>query len=199
MSAVERDRPDVRAAREAWPNVLNTARVRDLVFVDESSATTTMIRMYGRSPVGERAADSTPLSGWHSFTMLSAVRWDGPFAPLLLDGALDGDSFAAWVEQMLIPKLRPHDVVVLDNVQPHRVQAVARLLAASGRRLVYLPPYSPDLNPIEEMWSKAKNFLRGAKARTWDDLLQAMAGALKTVTRKDCIGYFKHCGYPRVN
>ena len=199
MRAVERDRPDVRAAREAWPSVLNTARVLDLVFVDESSATTTMIRMYGRSPVGERAVESAPLGHWDTHTMVSAIRCDGPFAPLLLEGALDGEVFTAWVEQMLIPELRPHDVVVLDNVQPHRVQAVARLLAASGHRPVYLPPYSPDLNPIEEMWSKVKHFLRGAKARTWDELLKAMADALKTVTQKDCIGYFRHCGYLCIN
>jgi len=186
----------VRAAREAWPNALNRVQVRHLVFVDESSASTTMVRMYGRSPVGERAVESAPLGHWDTYTMVSAIRMDGPFAPLLLEGALDGDAFTAWVEQMLIPELRPRDVVVLDNVQPHRVKAAARLLAASKHRLVYLPPYSPDLNPIEEMWSKVKNFLRGAKARTWDELLRAMADALKTVTQKDCIGYFRHCGYP---
>ena len=189
----------MKVAREEWPNVLNTTRVRDLVFVDESSASTTMIRMYGRSPVGERAVESAPLGHWETYTMVSAIRYEGPFAPLLLEGAMDGDVFTAWVEQMLIPELRPHDVVVLDNVQPHRVQAVARLLEASGNRLVFLPPYSPDLNPIEEMWSKVKNFLRGAKARTWDELLKAMADALKTVTQNDCVGYFKHCGYLCIN
>ena len=198
MRAAERDRPDVQAERIAWPDVTGEIPVRNLVFIDESAASTSMTRLYGRSPVGERATDSTPLSGWHSFTMLSAVRWDGPFAPLLLDGALDGDSFTAWVEQMLIPELRPGDVVVMDNLPTHRVGAVSRLLEKSEHRLLYLPPYSPDLNPIEAMWSKVKSVLRSLKARTWDELLSAMAIVLKTITRSDCTGYFRHCGY-RIN
>ena len=168
MRAAERDRPEVRVERAEWPNTVKGTRIRNLVFVDESSASTSMMRLYGRGPVGERVMDSTPLSGWRTCTMLAAVRWDGPFAPLLLDGPLDGDAFEAWLEQMLIPELRRDDVVVMDNLPTHRISAVSRLLGKSGRRLLYLPPYSPDMNPIEEMWSKVKNFLRGAKARTWD-------------------------------
>ena len=103
--------------------------VRKLVFMDESAASTSMTRLYGRGPAGERVVDSAPLGGWHSYTMLSAIRWDGPFAPLLLDGTLDGDAFAAWVEQTLIPELRPGDVVVMDNLPTHRVKAASKLLA----------------------------------------------------------------------
>lgn len=139
--------------------------------------------------------ESAPLGHWHTYTMISAIRWDGPFAPVLLEGAMDGDAFTAWVEQMLIPALRPGDRVVMDNVPTHRVKGVTRLLEASGHPPLRLPPYSPALNPIEEMWSKVKSFLRGAKARTWDELLKAMAGALDSITAKDCAGYYRHAGY----
>ena len=169
--------------------------MRSLAFIDESAASTSMTRLYGRGPVGERVMDSAPLAGWHSHTMLSGIRWDGPFAPLLLDGALDGEAFAAWVEQFLIPELRPGDVVVMDNLPTHRVKAASELLEKSGHGLLYLPPYSPDMNPIEEMWSKVKSFLRDAKARTYDELLAAMGCALKTITLSDCFGYFRDCGY----
>ena len=185
----------MQAEREAWPEVIEEIPVRNLVFVDESSASTSMVRLYGRGPVGERVTDSAPLGGWRTYTMLSAIRLDGPFAPLLLDGAVDGDVFTAWLEQMLIPELREDDVLVMDNLPAHRIRAVSGLLEKSGHRLLYLPPYSPDMNPIEEMWSKIKNFLRTAKARTWDELLAAMGGALKTITQSDCAGYFKDCGY----
>jgi len=154
-----------------------------------------MTRLYGRGPVGERVADSAPLGGWRTCTMLSALRWDGPFAPLLLDGALDGAALEAWIGQMLIPELRPGDVVVMDNLPTHRIPAVSRLLKDSGHGLLYLPPYSPDMNPIEAMWSKVKNFLRDAKARTYGELLSAMGRALKTITLSDCDGYFRDCGH----
>ena len=188
----------MKIERAAWPKTVGDVPVCNLVFVDESAASTSMTRLYGRSPVGERVTDSTPLSGWRSFTMLSAIRFDGPFAPLLLDGPMDGNSFTAWLEQMLIPALRPGDVVVLDNLSTHRVSTVLRLLEKSGHGLLYLPPYSPDLNPIEEMWSKVKSVLRSLKARTWDELLSAMATALESITKNDCDGYFKHCGH-RIN
>lgn len=139
--------------------------------------------------------ESAPLGSWHTYTMASAIRWDGPFAPLLLEGAMDGEAFTAWVEQMLIPALRPGDRVVMDNVPTHRVRTATLLLEESGHHPLYLPPYSPDLNPIEEMWSKVKNLLRGAKARTWDELSKAMADVFKIVTVKDCAGYFRHSGY----
>jgi len=196
LYAAERDRPSVRAQRTAWPKAMENVPVRKLVFMDESAASTSMTRLYGRGPAGERVVDSAPLGGWHSYTMLSAIRWDGPFAPLLLDGTLDGDAFAAWVEQTLIPELRPGDVVVMDNLPTHRVKAASRLLKESGHGLLYLPSYSPDMNPIEGMWSKIKNYLRDAKARTYDELLSAMGRVLKAITLGDCAGYFRYCGYP---
>ena len=185
----------MQARRKAWPKTVEEIPVRSLVFLDESAASTSMTRLYGRGPVGERVVDSAPLGGWRTYTMLSALRWDGPFAPLLLEGALDGDAFEAWTEQFLIPELRRGDVVVMDNLPTHRIAAVSRLLEKKGHGLLFLPPYSPDLNPIEEMWSKVKSFLRDAKARTWDQLLEAMAGALRTIAKKDCVGYFSDCGY----
>jgi len=198
MRAAERDRPEVQAERAAWPKTVGEIPLRNLVFIDESGASTSMTRLYGRGLVGERVADSAPLSRWYTFTMLSAIRLDGPFAPLLLDGALDGESFKAWLEQMLIPELRPGDVVVMDNLPTHRVRGVLRLFEKSGHGLLYLPPYSPDLNPIEEMWSKVKSVLRSLKARTWDEMLSVMATAFETITRSDCDGFFCHCGY-RIN
>ena len=119
--------------------VVEEIPVRNLIFIDESSASTSMARLYGRGVIGERVLDSVPLGGWGTFTMLSAIRLDGPFAPLLLDGALDGDAFTAWLEQMLIPELHPHDVVVMDNLPTHRVAAVSQVLGEAGYGLLFCP------------------------------------------------------------
>jgi len=128
--------------------------------------------------------------------MLSGVRLDGgACASMVLDGATDADAFLAYVEQVLVPELRTKDVVAMDNLQPHKATGVRGMIESAGATLLYLPPYSPDFNPIENMWSKVKQFLKSAAARSFEALCDAIAEALCRVTRGDCVGFFNHCGY----
>jgi len=166
-----------------------------LVFLDESAAKTNMTRTHGRATRGERVVEHVPHGHWRTETMLCAVRTTGPFAAATLDGATDADSFRAYVTEVLCPGLRPEDVVVMDNLSAHKAQGVREAIEAAGARLVYLPPYSPDLNPIENMWSKVKALLRKAEARTREALAAAIDAALAAITSKDCRGFFKNCGY----
>jgi transposase len=163
--------------------------------VDETGAKTNMTRRYGRAPVGERVHDKAPAGHWSTTTFIGAVRDGGPIAPLLIEGATDADVFTAWVEQCLAPELKEGDIVVMDNLSSHKAKAVGELIAARGAKLLYLPPYSPDLNPIEKMWSKIKALLRRAKARSPEALTQAVADGLAAVTASDILGWFRSCGY----
>ena len=166
----------------------------NLVFLDESSATTSLSRLYGRSDVGKRLSGSSPYGHWMTVSMLCAVRIDGPIAPLLVDGAVDGAMFTAWLEQFLVRELRPGDVVIMDNLNTHRVAGVSKVLSAAGHSFCYLPPYSPDFNPIENMWSKVKSILRRLAARTFEALSDAVKTAILSVTEDDCKGFFQNCG-----
>ena len=154
-----------------------------------------MTRRYGRARGGERARDQAPAGHWSTTTLLAAMGVGGPRAPLLFDGALDGETFLAWIEQFLLRELKPGDVVVMDNLASHKGQSVRTLIEGAGARLLYLPASSPDLNPIEKMWSKVKAHLRGAKARSEEALTTAVASALDAVTSDDVKGWFKSCGY----
>lgn len=169
--------------------------VERLVFIDESGAKTNMARRYGRGAKGERVVASVPAGHWATTTMLCAVGVDGPRAPWVLDGALDADAFAVYCERVLGPALRPGDVVVLDNLGVHRDPRARAAIERAGASVLFLPPYSPDLNPIENMWSKVKALLRKAAARTADALLAAIGAAVAAVTAADCRGFFAHCGY----
>jgi len=166
-----------------------------LVFIDESGAKTNMTRLYGRAKDGQRAVDDAPSGHWCTTTMISSVRWDGSTACMVVDGATTKDIFKAYVENILLPTLRPGDVVVLDNLSSHKNQEVRDLIESAGAELWFLPPYSPDLNPIEKMWSKVKSILRKLKARTEQALITAIAQALNQVTASDAKGWFKSCGY----
>jgi len=168
-----------------------------LVFLDESGAKTNMTRLYGRAPVGERCVDHTPHGHWKTMTMLSAIRLDGVLqdATVVVDGAMDGATFLAYTEQCLAPSLRPGDVVIMDNLSSHKAAGVCEAIEAMDATLWYLPPYSPDLNPIEKLWSKVKAWLRRAMARSFDALSDAIADALRTVTPDECSNYFNSCGY----
>lgn len=185
----------MKAAREAWPTLLAGVEPGRLVFIDESGAKTNMTRLYGRAPAGERVVGRVPHGHWKTTTMISAVRLDGPCACATLDGPVDADTFLAYVTLVLVPALRPGDVVVLDNLAAHKAAGVADAVNAAGATVLYLPPYSPDLNPIENMWSKVKGHLRSAAARTVDALGAAIDAALAAITPDDCRGFFHHCGY----
>jgi transposase len=166
-----------------------------LVFVDESGASTQMTRRYGRSPVGQRLVCPVPQGHYQSSTMIAAVRLEGPQAPWLFDGPMNGELFLAWVKQALVPGLQPDDVVILDNLATHQVAGVKEAIQAAGARLAYLPPYSPDFTPIENLWSKVKQAIKSREPRTARQLLKAMDAAFATVTPADCHGFFLNAGY----
>jgi transposase len=165
------------------------------VFLDESGAATNMTRRHGRAPRGERIAAAVPHGHWKVVTLTAAVRLGGVGPCLAFDGATDAACFETDVERCLAPSLRASDIVVMDNLSCHKTAEVERLIRSTGAEVRYLPAYSPDLNPIESLFSKLKEFLRSAAARTVDALIEAMGEALRTVTTGDILGWFKHCGY----
>lgn len=154
-----------------------------------------MTRRYARAPRGQRAVEHAPAGHWCTTTMLCALRVDGIKAPLAIEGAMDSMVFRGYVERMLVPTLRSGDVVVMDNLSPHKTQGVQDAIEAAGATLRFLPPYSPDFNPIESMWSKVKQHLRSAAARTHPRLVNAIGNALRSVTPHDCHGFFNGYGY----
>jgi len=166
-----------------------------LIFLDESGAKTNLTRLCGRALKGERVHASTPHGHWHTTTMISSIRLDGSTACMALEGTTDTESFRAYVGQILVPTLRLGDIVVMDNLAPHKSDPTLALIISAGAQVLFLPAYSPDLNPIEKMWSKVKNLLRGAEARTSADLITAIAQALAKVTSQDALGWFASCGY----
>ena len=154
-----------------------------------------MTRNYGRAPRGQRVNEATPQGRWEVLTMLAALTVRGLEAPMTIAAPTDGDIFLAYLEQVLCPRLRPGQVVVLDNLSAHKVAGVREQIEARGARLIYLPPYSPDFNPIEQAWSKVKQILRSLKARTAEALEAAVAEALAAITAANAIAWFSHCGY----
>jgi transposase len=156
-----------------------------------------MTRRYGRAPRGERCLGAVPHGHWLTSTFLAALRRDGITAPCLLDGAINGETFRAWVEQFLAPTLRPGDIVIMDNLASHKVDGIRQAIEATGASLRYLPPYSPDLNPIEQFFAKLKAYLRKAAARSYDALLNAIADILPRVSSLECANYIADAGYPR--
>jgi transposase len=188
----------VKAQREIWERCLPGLDLSRLVFLDECGINTLMARLCGRCPQGKRLVDSSPAAYWQTTTLVSAVRLDGVIAPMMLTGAMNGDSFAGYVEQSLITELTHGDIVIMDNLSSHKSQRVTDAIEGAGCTLVYLPPYSPDFNPIENMWSKVKALLRKVGARTFATLVDAVRDALLAVTPEDCDGYFEHCGYGEI-
>jgi len=166
-----------------------------LIFIDESAAKTNMTRLRGRSPRGERLRMSAPCGHWRTTTMISSIRLDGSTACMAIEGATDTEVFRAYVREVLCPTLKEGDMVIMDNLAPHKNEETIALIEAVGATAHFLPAYSPDLNPIEKMWSKVKSLLRSAEARTHEDLLAAIASALERITPQDAINYFASCGY----
>jgi len=163
--------------------------------VDESGINLALTRLFGRAPRGERVTDSVPKNYGENVTMLGALSLSGVEALMTVNGATDGDIFLAFVREVPAPTLCAGDIVICDNLGAHRSQAAREAVEAEGARLVFLPPYSPDMNPIERCWSKIKTFLRAAKARTREALEAAVRQALATVTESDARAWFAHCGY----
>ena len=157
--------------------------------------TTDLLRRYGRSPRGVRLRDHTPCGHWETHTIVAALRPDGLTAPAVFDGPIDTASFRAYVEQVLVPTLRPGDVVVLDNLAVHKQPEVGAAIAAAGAQIRFLPPYSPDFNPIEMAFAKLKGFMRAARPRTFDQVTALTAAALALFTPAECRNYVRHCGY----
>jgi transposase len=197
LRAAEQDRADVATKRRRWRGwqaVMDPAR---FVFLDETATTTDMARRYGRSPLGARLVAAVPQGHWQTTTFIAGLRQTGVIAPLVLDGPMTGQAFRAYVEQFLAPALDPGDVVVLDNLAAHRVDGVRQALVRAGAAILYLPPYSPDLNPIEQLFAKLKALLRKAAARTKDELWSTIGRLLATIPPAECANYLDHSGYGR--
>lgn len=195
LHAAEQDSETVRCARIDW--LAGTSRIdpTQLIFLDESGVTTEMTRRYGRARRGERVGEGVPCGPWRTLTVLGAIAASGWVSTMTIESATDGDVFLAFLEQVLCPRLQPGNVVVMDNLPAHKVDGVRRLIEQRGARLHYLPAYSPDFNPIEMCWSKFKQLLRRARARSLATLQLAVADALTAVTPHDIRSCFRHCGY----
>lgn len=193
--ASEQARPDVAARRQAWFDAQPDLDPEDLVFIDETGASTKMARLRGRAPRGERCRAPIPHGHWKTITFVAALTLCGLMAPMVLDGPMNGPAFLAYVEQVLVPTLRPGRVVVMDNLPVHKVAGVRAAIEEAGAQLWLLPPYSPDFNPIENAFSKLKALLRKAAARSVDQLWAAIAAAIDTFTPQECANYFAAAGY----
>jgi transposase len=191
--ASERDTPEVQEERREFGEAVEPIEPRRLVFVDETGVTTAMTPAYGRAPRGERVEASAPAS-WESVTMIAAIGLGGVRAPMAFEGALNAATFLAYVEQVLVPALRRGDVVIFDNLSSHLSPAVSEAIGRAGASVLPLPPYSPDFNPIEEMFSKFKAFLRRVGARAKEHLYDAIGDGLREVTPEDILGWFRHAG-----
>ena len=192
MGAVERD----EWLRTAWRVMIaREIAAERLVFVDEMGTNTSLHPLYAWSPRGQRACCSVPRNRGPNTTLLASMTSEGMGACLAVEGATTGMVFEAYVEKVLVPSLRHGQVVVMDNLSAHKSERIGEIVRSAGCRVLYLPPYSPDLNPIEEAFSKLKGFLRKAEARSREALVEAMGKALDAVTARDARGFFEHCGY----
>lgn len=195
IHAAEQDRPDVTERRRVWKSEQPGRDRRRLIFIDETWAKTNMTRLRGRALRGERLVAKTPHGHWKTTTLIAALGLEGIRCSMVVDGAVNADIFESFVEHVLVPELRPGDVVVMDNLSSHKRARTRRMIEATGAALEFLPPYSPDLNPIEMIFSKLKQLLRSLGLRTQRALWTAMQGVLDQVTPGDAQNCFEHCGY----
>lgn len=195
LKASEQEREDVRQARVEWEELQNTTPQNRLVFLDESGLKTNMTRLYGRAAHGQRCYDTTPCGHYESTTILSSIRLDGTTESVVFEGAVNRKIFDKYIEEFLAPTLRPGDIVIMDNLSSHKSEFAQKIVESCQAEVKFLPPYSPDLNPIEKMWSKLKQILRGMKPRTSDALFSAVGVALGMITASDAQGWFTSCGY----
>lgn len=195
MVAGERDRPDVARRRAQWTKYQDRVEPERLVFIDETWTKTNMAPLRGWAPCGERLIAKVPHRRWTTTTFLAALRHDRIDAPWLLEGPIDGESFRTYVEKVLLPTLRQGDIVIMDNLGSHKSKAVRALIRSAGAKLLFLPKYSPDLNPIEQVFAKLKHLLRKAAARTVEAVCFAVGELLATFSADECANYFRNSGY----
>lgn len=193
LRAAEQDTEQGRKQRQAWREGIRGIDTGRLIFLDESGVTTEMTRRYGRAQRGERVGEAAPAGHWRTLTVLGAVSVSGWVASMSIESSTDADVFKAYLEQVLCPQLKPGQIVVMDNLSAHKVKGVRERIEAAGAELRYLPPYSPDFNPIEKCWALVKQRLRAIKARTVQALQHALADALSTVTPAHTAAFFQHC------
>jgi len=193
--ASEQDRPDVLKRREDWFDGQLDLDPERLVFLDETWASTNMARTLGRAPKGRRLRAGVPHGHWKTTTFVAGIRTTGLVAPFVLDGPINRDAFEVYVDKVLVPDLRPGDTVIMDNLSSHKGPRVREMIEAAGASLLYLPPYSPDFNPIEKAFSKLKALLRKAAERTVEGLWTAIGRLLDAFTPTECANYFAACGY----
>ena len=195
IHATEQQRPDVQSRRAAWIVEQFGWPASHLVFLDECGARTNLVRQYGRCLRGQRLVAYAPHGHWKTTTFVGALREVGLTAPMVLDGAMNGKAFLAYVQQVLTPTLKPGDLVVMDNLSSHKRAGVREALERVGAKVLYLPPYSPDLNPIELAFSKLKWLLRSTAERTIEALWSRLGKLLDEFPPQQCRNYFRHCGY----
>jgi transposase len=195
LAAAEQNRPDVAEKRARWHEQLAAEPVHRRVFVEESGANTKMTRLRGRALGGGRLLARIPPGNNQTNPLISGIRLEGPCAPWLLEGSRNGEMFLAWVEQGWAPRLRIGERVIRDNLATHKIRGVREVIQSRGARLLYLPPYSPDFNPLEPMGSKIKQFLRSRAPRTEGELLAAAQGAFQAISHTDCKGFFFSASY----
>ena len=195
LHASEQDRPKVARRRLQWQQRQDKIDARRLVFIDETWAKTNMTPTHGRCPIGQRLVAKVPHGHRKTLTFVAALRCDGITAPCLLNQPINAVSFRTYVEQFLVPTLRPGDIVVMDNLSSHKGKAIRKAIQAAGAKLIFLPPYSPDLNPIEQVFAKLKTLLRNANARTSPAITEAIAKLLDEYTVKECANYLVNSGY----
>jgi putative transposase len=196
--ARERDRADISRRRAQWRGRQGRIDPARLVFIDETWAKTNMTRTHGWAPRGERLVAKIPHGHWNTATFLAALRHDRIDAPCLFNGPINGELFLAYVEQVLLPTLKSGDIVILDNLGSHKGKAIRQVIRAVGAKLIFLPKYSPDLNPIEQAFAKVKTLLRKADARTFEAISAAIARFLNRFTPKECANYFENAGYASI-
>jgi transposase len=198
LFALEQARADIARRRQRWRSWQSGLDPRRLVFVDETWIKTNMAPLRGWGPKGKRLRGFVPQGHWRTLTFLGALRHDRLTAPCVVDGPINGLYFRAYVEQVLVPALQPGDIVVMDNLGSHKSAAVRQMIRAAGARLWYLPAYSPDLNPIEQAFSKIKHWMRNAQKRTIEQTWRHVGRLVSDITPSECANYFANAGYASV-
>jgi putative transposase len=198
LFATEQDRPDVARRRAQWKEYQGRIDPARLIFIDETWAKTNMTRLCGWAPRGRKLLAKVSQGHWRTLTFLAALRQDRIDAPWLIDGPINGEAFLTYIEQVLVPTLKRGDIVIIDNLGSHKSKAVRRAIRSAGAKLFFLPPYSPDLNPIEQVFAKLKTLLRKAAARTLEAVCTAIGELLGNFTSDECANYFRNAGYASI-